>query len=153
MRRHGIAAIVVALAVLVVGVAPASGGFSNPYLLRLIGVTETFDFVDVGASGESVGDSFLIREGLYRWQNGRQGSKAGRLQVQCTVLGRSPLVNCMATAFVAKGTIVAGGWLRADGSFAVPVLGGTGIYRGVGGVIRARDLSGDRTAYVFQLTR
>lgn len=144
---------VAALVALAVGVAPASGGFTNPYLLRLIGVTETFDFVDVGASGESTGDSFLFREGLYRWTNGRQGSKAGRLQVQCTVTGRSGLVNCMATAFVAKGTIVAGGWFRADADFAVPVLGGTGIYRGVGGVIKARDLSGDRTAYVFRLTR
>lgn len=152
MRRSGVA-VVVALVVLLVGVAPASGGFSNPYLLRYIGVPEDFSFVDVGTAGESAGDTFFLREGLYRWVNGRQGPKAGRLQVQCTVLGRGGLVNCMATAFVPKGTIVLGGWIRADAKFTVPVLGGSGIYRGVGGVVKARDLSRDRTAYVFRLAR
>jgi hypothetical protein len=59
----------------------------------------------------------------------------------------------MGTAFVPDGTIVLGGFIRADGDFSVPVLGGTGTYRGVGGVARVRDIAPDRRAYVFRLTR
>jgi hypothetical protein len=153
MRRIALAA-AVALIVILLTAPGAGAGTGNPFLLRLLAVTEREAFVDVGPAGESAGDRFIFRDGLYRWENGRQGAKVGRIHVSCELIGQGGgVINCLATAFVPGGTIVLGGFIRADGDFSVPVLGGTGSYRGVGGVARVRDLAADRTSYVFRLTR
>jgi hypothetical protein len=148
-------ALAAAFVICVLAAPVASAGTTDPYLLRLIGVQEQDRFVDVGEPGESAGDRFMAREGLYRWgRTGQLGAKVGRLYVSCELVGLGGgVINCSATAFVPNGTIVAGGFIRADSEFSVAVLGGTGIYRGVGGVVRVRDIASNRSAYVFRLTR
>ncbi len=112
-------ALAAAFLICVLAAPVANAGTTDPYRLRLIGVQEQERFVDVGAPGESAGDRFMAREGLYRW--GRRTAdweaKVGRLYVSCELVGLGGgVINCVATAFVPNGTIVAGGFINADSS-------------------------------------
>jgi hypothetical protein len=69
----------------------------------------------------------------------------GHVESVCTLLARNSW-NCSATYLLPRGKLVVSGATRLEGAYALPVIGGTGLYDGARGV-----LSGQTTA-VFPRT-
>ena len=104
-------------------------------------------FVDTGREGPSQGDMFVFSADLYQ-----HGERAGRAGVVCTVTSRPrDQVLCDGNAALGGSQIAVQAFDRGTQRF--PVVGGTGKFRGVGGVLEVRELRGDRERWVFHLTR
>jgi len=114
--------------------------------------------VDVGTPGPSLGDSNVITEDAYR-----DGKRVGTSDLTCTIL-RLQLApkfaftgQCLNTTSLPGGQITAQGSVTSDQIEKVPfeqvITGGTGIYKGVGGVLTVDD-RGDGPAHLtFELVR
>ena len=109
-------------------------------------VVRRFRTVDVGAAGDSTGDSSFWESTLFS-PNGR---RIGRDTVQCTFGIRT--FNCQAT-FQLNGRgklVVSGAFFGGEPSIAI--IGGTRDFRSAGGQMFVADESGDSTRLVFQVT-
>jgi hypothetical protein len=100
--------------------------------------------VDLGDAGPSAGDEALFDAPVFRG-----GKHVGRLVGKCTTarVGAQSLDQlCEFVLRLPHGQITASGTVRAGqsgpGSFALPILGGTGHYQGVGGQITVTAGSG-----------
>jgi hypothetical protein len=104
-------------------------------------------FVDVGAAGESPGDSFIFEGRL--WNAGRT-RVVGRDSGQCTIRIRS--FHCNATAFLmGRGTITIDGATFGPDLYAI--VGGTGHFAGAGGELRVREAPHNMSRLTFYLVR
>jgi hypothetical protein len=104
--------------------------------------------VDVGPSGESTGDSVFFEDALL---NGA-GKRVGKDAAQCTLGIRT--FNCGGTMLVyGKGKIQVDGAFFADRDSVLPVTGGTGAFKGVGGQLVISDGPGNLERYDFFLVR
>jgi hypothetical protein len=114
--------------------------------------------VDVGKPGPTLGDSNVITEDAYR-----NGKRVGTSDLTCTIM-RLQLApkfffagQCLNTTDLPGGQITAQGTVTSDQIEKVPfqqvITGGTGIYKGVGGVLTVDD-RGDGPAHLtFELVR
>jgi hypothetical protein len=140
-------ALVVGIAVGSVSLASAAPSASAPRTLTFVAVeTGKEVFVDVGAKGDSPGDSSSFGEKLYAG-----GKLIGRSEIVCVSYGPAK-TRCNGTLRLPAGTIEAGGSIRFGRTFSVPILGGTGSYMGAGGVARITELNEKRSRYVVRLT-
>ena len=100
--------------------------------------------IDVGKPGLSLGDSNVITEDAYR-----DGKRVGTSDLTCTIM-RLQLApkfffagQCLNTTDLPGGQITAQGMATSDQIEKVPfqqaITGGTGIYKGVGGVLTVDD--------------
>ena len=114
--------------------------------------------IDVGEPGLSLGDSNVITEDAYR-----DGKRVGTSDLTCTImrLQFAPRFffagQCLNTTTLPGGQITAQGVVTSDEIEKVPfqqvITGGTGIYKGVGGVLTV-DEAGDGPAHLtFELVR
>jgi Allene oxide cyclase barrel like domain len=157
--RHAVRAAVVAIiavGVLVVGAAPATAGGKHGKgkgdVLRLVGVEQDFEFIDVGPAGESLGDYFVFSEILYR-----RGEEVGTSGGQCVIVAGTPpyatfTAHCVATLDLERGQITLQGLVEFQGEddmspFTVAITGGTGKYRGAGGEARIRPRGENELVY------
>jgi hypothetical protein len=163
MRRFSLLIAIAVGAALVIGVAPASS-LDEPEVIRLVDVEETFtplDDVDFSETGlPPIGGRFSSRDGLYRWEGTKRGTRIGRLEGLCTwvdVEPRGGFVSalCTAVVFLPAGQIVLVAQLRfseEEGrTLVIPVVGGTGRYANARGTLTLRDLSSGNQAAVFRL--
>jgi hypothetical protein len=103
--------------------------------------------VDVGAKGDSVGDSFYFQETLHR----RAGAKAvGHTEVACTLLSREAS-RCSGTLYLPNGKIEASGAIHFRRTFRIAIVGGTGAYAGAGGEMVITSLGETRDRYMVRL--
>ena len=143
---------IVALGVLIfaTGVASAHGG--GKHTLRLVATELQSEFIDVGATGPSLGDQVVFSESLE--QRGRDIGMSG---VVCTVTHAvAPYdvltFQCVATLDLRRGQITLQGLVEVQGEddpgpFTVAITGGTGAYRGAGGEAVVRDTPAGETIY------
>ena len=143
---------IVALGVLVSGTAVASAHGHGKRTLRLVAHENQFEFLDLGASGPSLGDELVFSETLFK--NGREVGVSG---VVCTVTQVMPpydvlTLHCVATLSLRRGQITLQGLVEVQGEddpgpFTVAITGGTGAFRGAGGEAVIRDVSETETIY------
>lgn len=105
--------------------------------------------VDVGAEGFSTGDFFVFEETVF---NARGGEVIGEDTVRCEIGIRT--FTCDATIKLdSRGKITVGGAFFSRRDNVIPVTGGTGNFKGVGGELRVFDLRGRKALLVFELVR
>ncbi len=150
MIRNASALVILGLVLLVVVGASGSWALKGPGLIRITDVEAKHTFSDRPPKGLSVGDIDFRRQTLY---NKRVSSSAiGHADVVCTYTGARSS-SCTATYFLPKGEIVAGGAIGSRLFFALPVLGGTGLYSNVRGTLTVTSLGArpSRELVVFRL--
>jgi hypothetical protein len=101
--------------------------------------------IDLGAKGDSVGDTLVFANDIYDAQD---ANKIGTDQGSCarTVVGKS--WECAWTVFLPDGQIVVEGPFYDSGDTTLAITGGTGKYAGATGsmTLKARD---NGTEYEF----
>jgi hypothetical protein len=137
---------VVALGLLVAGPAVASGKSGGKKVLRVAATEKQSDFIDLGASGPSLGDELVISERLF--VRGRQVGESG---IVCVVTQAMPpydvlTFHCVATLDLGKGQITLQGLIEVQGMddpgpFRVAITGGTGAFRCACGEAVVRQVS------------
>ena len=157
LRLYSAVLAIVALGVLVsgAGVADAHGG-KGKKTLRLVATELQSEFIDVGAPGPSLGDQLVISESL-----AKNGNDVGMSGVVCTVTHTTPpydvvTFHCVATLSLQRGQITLQGLIEVQGPddpgpFKVAITGGTGAFRGAGGVAVVRDVSDGMSVYKLRL--
>lgn len=146
---------VVALGVLLSGSAVATADAkAKKRTLRLEATQNQSEFVDVGASGPSLGDYFVASETLFR-----NGEEVGTSGVVCTATEVVPpydviTLSCEATLDLERGQITLQGLIEVQGEddtgpFTVAITGGTRAYRGVGGEAKIRNVSETESIYLL----
>ena len=132
-------------------VANAHGGGKQS--LRLVATELQFEYLDLGATGPSLGDELIFSESLaYR------GRDVGMSGVVCTVThAMAPYdvltFHCVGTLSLRRGQITLQGLIEVQGEddtgpFVVAITGGTGAYRGAGGTAIVR---GTETGNIYKL--
>jgi hypothetical protein len=135
-------AAIIAFALLVLGSAPAAAdGKGKRQNLRIIGVVNQEEFVDVGRPGPSLGDELVFSETLF--ERRREVGTSGGV---CVVTEITPpytvsTFHCVATLSLRRGQITLQGLVEVQGEddpgpFRVAITGGTGAYRGASGQAR-----------------
>lgn len=161
LRREATAALMLrtSLAALAVFVAAGSaalhGSDGRVIGIRVTSVVQRSDARDRPPIGRlSTGDTVRMRSVLRNAavQFGRpHGVVIGHDVAMFTVLS-PPIARVTVTATLPGGTIRARGRVRIGAATTrVPVLGGTGRYRGVRGAVYARNLDGQRSLNVYRL--
>jgi hypothetical protein len=126
----------------------AVGGKHVQHLV-LFARTVREDFVDVGAPGESTGDSIFFEEVL---RNAARTRNVGQSAVECRVGIRT--FNCAGTLLLfGQGKITAEGAFFSERDSVIPVTGGTGTFAGVGGQLMVTDVSANVVRYDLWLVR
>jgi Dirigent-like protein len=159
IRLYATAVALAALAVLLIGAPAASahdkGRGKDKQTLRLVAEENQFEFVDVGASGPSLGDYFVFNETLFK--RGREVGTSGGV---CTATEVTPpydvlTFQCLVTLSLRSGQITLQGLIEIQGEddmgpFRLAITGGTGKYRGAGGEATFRGTSD--TSGVYKLS-
>jgi hypothetical protein len=137
VRLFGAATAIAAWAALSLGPAVAAADARDKRLkLGLTRVQQ--EWLDLGASGSSLGDEFVFIETLHR-----KGRDVGTSGGACMVVGAKPpyelmTYQCVATLRLPEGQIGLQGLLDATGPddpqpFTLAITGGTGAYRRASG--------------------
>ncbi len=155
MRRIGV--LVLASALLVVGLTYASASASGGESFRVTAVAKQFKEVDVAPKGTNIGDYYVFSEDVYRG-----GRSVGELNGVCTYTRIDPKANqgsqqCLATVSLPRGDLMLQGVIRFSGvqvrRFTAAVTGGTGHFTGLSGKAVVTLVSGTRwKAIHFSLT-
>jgi hypothetical protein len=134
---------------------------TRPEVLRFVDVEERFVSPDgVFEEGPpTVGQRSFNTDGLYRWNGKERGTRAGRLETNCTftkveLARESATLSCIAQAYLPAGQIVLAGFIRfspSSSGFRVPVVGGTGRYANARGLAVFRDLPSGASAMTVRL--
>ena len=134
----------------VTGVANAHGG--GKQTLRLVATELQFEYVDVGATGPSLGDQLVFSESLE--QRGRDVGMSGVVCTTTHIVAPYGVTSfhCLGTLSLRRGQITLQGLIEVQGEddpgpFEVAITGGTGAYRGAGGEAVVRDRQDGTSVY------
>lgn len=148
--------VIVAVAMLVFGSVVAAANGKGKKTLILTATENQFEFLDLGATGPSVGDYFAFSETLSH--RGREvGASGGVCTVTEVVAPYDVLTfHCVATLSLRRGQITLQGLVEVQGEddpgpFTVAITGGTGAYRGAAGETVIRDVSPTSSIYKVRL--
>jgi hypothetical protein len=152
MRSKFAVLVVVALGMLVFGSTIAEAHGKGKHSLRLVATQIQSEFLDLGATGLSLGDEFVFSETL-----SRRGHEVGESGGVCTATQVTPpydvtTFHCVATLSLRRGQITLQGLIELQGEddpgpFTVAITGGTGAFRGAGGEARIRNVDDTTTIY------
>jgi Allene oxide cyclase barrel like domain len=156
LRKYVAVLAVIALGVLAFGSAPAAADGKSKKTLKLTGVENQFEFIDVGDPGPSLGDYFVSSETLFR-----RGRDVGTSHIVCTITEIVPpypetfTFHCVATFDLERGDITLQGVFEQQGEenpepFTVAITGGTGKYRCACGEAKVR-VGDERTKYKLKI--
>jgi hypothetical protein len=158
-RRRGCLAVIGTLAVAApaFSLASAVADGNGKHTLRLVAHQTQYSFLDIGASGNSLGDQLVFAEVF-----SKRGDEIGRSGVVCTVTAFEPppsedmTVHCAGTLKLEHGQINLQGLMDLHGAsdpgpFTVAITGGTGRYRGASGEAVARQPNPPTNVYVYKL--
>jgi len=151
-KRLALLGTAIALVALAVGVVPAwgsSGDKDKQRTFRVDAVNTEQNFLDLGATGNSLGDQIVFTGQLLKGDTevGHQGGV-------CTVtsVARNE-AQCLAT-YALRGGQITGQALVNLGNparYAVAITGGSGKYEGAGGEVRVQPVSETRGILTFHL--
>jgi hypothetical protein len=143
---------IAAMALLAFGSAVATAHGKGKQTLRLLATENQSEFIDLGATGPSLGDELVFSETL-----SRHGRDVGTSGVVCTITAVEPpyevvTFHCVGTLSLRNGQITLQGLIEVQGEddpgpFTVAITGGTGAYRGAGGEAIVRDVSDTESVY------
>ena len=107
--------------------------------------------LDLGETGNSVGDRFVFSGDLYKGDE-----KVGQDGGECTAVrsvGGIPIVNCVATLSLPGGQITVQGLVdfSNEGAFTVAVTGGTGRYDEADGEMTIETISDTEDRFTIRL--
>ena len=145
------AAFAAALTAIAGGVSLASAsteGAGGKTLTLVSESTELEHYVDNGKPGESVGDIVFFQELLY--DRTRGAKPVGHSEIMCFFIGDDG-ARCSGTFFLPEGKIEAGGAIHFRRVSRIPVLGGTGAYRGARGEVALTTINERRDRNVIRL--
>jgi allene oxide cyclase len=161
MRRIvGLAGVGVLLAIATVVAATGAASGSDKHgkgheqgkgkTIRVVERATTDTSVDLGASGDSIGD--LLAFGNELFDRGNQ-TKVGTDQGSCvrTVPGKA--YECTWTNSLAKGQITVQGPFLDSGDSVLAITGGTGAYRKAGGTMDLHARSATEFDFTFHLNK
>jgi allene oxide cyclase len=161
MRRIvGLAGVGVLLAIAMVvaatGAASGSGGHGREHdrgkgkTIRVVERATTDTSVDLGATGDSIGD--LLAFGNELFDHGNQ-TKVGTDQGSCvrTVPGKA--YECTWTNSLANGQITVQGPFLDSGDSVLAITGGTGAYRKARGTMDLHARSATEFDFTFHLRK
>jgi hypothetical protein len=110
----------------------SSSAATGPGTIRITSRQESLRYVDVGRPGRGPGDMQIIRQNVF---NKRIRAKPlGNAEMVCTFV-TARIRSCMATVFLPKGKLVAGGTIRYSELYDLAVLGGTRLYDNARGTL------------------
>jgi allene oxide cyclase len=153
MRRKllaGAVLIVAAGCLAAVAVARGSGDgpITSPRVVRVVEHPVHETLIDLGARGDSRGDSLAFANPLFDASNSRQ---IGRDQGSCIRVVTGAAFQCSWTAFVANGSITVEGPFYDTRDSLLAVTGGTGIYRNVRGQMLLHTRADGNFDFVYNL--
>jgi hypothetical protein len=161
LRLGSVLLFLLAVAAITVGPASSSGSGSGDddhvQVIRVHAVTVQEAGVDLGETGDSLGDEFIFSDDLFK-----HGKKVGIDGGVCTLVRLEPMVSatlqCIATAELPKGQITAQALLTFMGENEQPqsnvwaITGGTGKYKEAGGELKVVDISETESVLIFKVT-
>ncbi len=110
--------------------------------ITVIEKTTSQQFVDVGASGFSVGDEFVFASQFWNTDQTRQ---VGSNQGYCVALS-AQIAHCAGTASLRGGTIEYGGTTNQTAqTFTIAITGGTGSFVHAEGQVTIHNLNSNGT--------
>lgn len=135
----------------------AGSGLEKPGVIRITSREVSRSSFDTGVPGDSTGDLVVRAKLLF---NKRITQHAiGHEELVCTFMGKGTVLgggsrNCVSTVFLPQGKIVSQGAVHNLLLYAMPVVGGTGIYHNVGGTLTVTFLGAKpiRQLLLFRLT-
>jgi hypothetical protein len=145
LKRAGVAGSLVAIAVLAVSSAVPAAGHGGGGdggrgdRIRVLSTNTEEEFVDVGASGLSLGDEFIFTSDLTK-----HGRLVGHTGVVCTVTSTAREESqCVGTASLRRGQITIQGLVAGEPDvFEFPITGGSGDYEGAEGTLVVKEIPG-----------
>ena len=143
--------LVIAMVVAATGAASGSGhGQRKGKTIRVVERATTDTSVDLGATGDSIGD--LLAFGNELFDRGNQ-VKVGTDQGSCvrTVPGKA--YECTWTNSLAKGQITVQGPFLDAGDSVLAITGGTGAYRKARGTMDLHARSATEFDFTFHLSK
>ena len=143
--------LVIAMVVAATGAASGSGhGQRKGKTIRVVERATTDTSVDLGATGDSIGD--LLAFGNELFDRGNQ-IKVGTDQGSCvrTVPGKA--YECTWTNSLAKGQITVQGPFLDAGDSVLAITGGTGAYRKARGTMDLHARSATEFDFTFHLSK
>ena len=150
--RQKIGALAAAIALLGLTIAIISPASSDTrYQHRTLHFAEKFsddqdEYIDVGQSGESVGDYFVLnRDPLF---NASRTQRAGEVRGHCMFVRE--MAECDVTFKLRGGLITAEGTFEFDESSTFAVTGGTGAYKTAHGTLTVSE-GEEGLDFVFRL--
>ena len=160
MRRIvGLAGVGVLLAIAMVvaatGAASGSGGQDRGHdrgkgkTIRVVERATTDTSVDLGATGDSIGDLLAFGNELFDRNN---QTKVGTNQGSCVRTVPGTAYECTWTNSLAKGQITVQGPFLDSGDSVVAITGGTGAYRKARGTMDLHARSATEFEFTFHLS-
>lgn len=156
-NRFGVVVAALALAALGVGtMTPAlstSGSDDETRTLSLVAVNTEFNFIDLGAEGDTLGDYFVFTHKLMR-----RGERVGHVSGQCTIVSVATPESepqCIITASLPGGLITGQtliGPHGATGDIVQAITGGSGTFTGAEGHILIQGITDVKERWTFELT-
>ena len=122
-------------------------------VIRLVSTNATETNLDLGETGEGVGDHFLFAADLFRGDE-KVGDEGGECAIVRIIERVAAVAHCTATLSLPGGQITLQGLVRfADESepFTVAVTGGTGRYREADGEMTIETVSDTEEHYTIRL--
>jgi hypothetical protein len=146
MRMRMLLVLCSALA-LTVGVATSLAAV-KPQTINLLEVDTSFTPIggwdETSDAPPAIGQGFAFGGTLYKWAGARRGKAVGRIAAMCTVVTKTHFL-CHGALFLPGGVLelLAPVSLEGNAPLNIPVVGGTGAYAGVQGVMRSTPIGGD----------
>jgi allene oxide cyclase len=146
--------LVIAMVVAATGAASGSGGHGRGHhqekgkTIRVVERATTDTSVDLGASGDSIGD--LLAFGNELFDRGNQ-IKVGTDQGSCVRTVPGQAYECTWTNSLAKGQITVQGPFLDSGDSVLAITGGTGAYRKARGTMNLHARSATEFDFTFHL--
>jgi allene oxide cyclase len=148
--------LVIALVVAATGAASGSGGHGRGHdqgkgkTIRVVERATTDTSVDLGASGDSIGD--LLAFGNELFDRGNQ-IKVGTDQGSCVRTVPGQAYECTWTNSLAKGQITVQGPFLDSRDSVLAITGGTGAYRRARGTMDLHARSATEFDFTFHLSK
>jgi hypothetical protein len=150
MRRGlwiAVGLLVIASAVMVQAAWPTAE-LTGPGIVRITSVQSRYTVVDLGRRGASPGDMEITRVRLFNKRVRKR--PIGNGQLVCIRTG-SNFRQCSGTYVLPAGKLVVSGAMTFRDLFDLAVIGGTGRYNNVRGMLIATKLRRSQTLMVFRL--
>jgi allene oxide cyclase len=150
--------LVIAIVVAATGAASGNGGHGHGRghdhgkgkTIRVVERATTDTSVDLGASGDSIGD--LLAFGNELFDEGNQ-IKVGTDQGSCVRTVPGSAYECTWTNSLAKGQITVQGPFLDSGDSVLAITGGTGAYREAQGTMDLHARSATEFDFTFHLSK